>query len=292
MRESILEEKDFKLIKSLDLSPRKRPSGYAAGEQRSPVSGGGIEFAEYREYQAGDDIRQLDWSVFLRLRKLLVKVCAQEKELALAIILDASRSMLFGTGGKFLAAKRIACALAGIALRSGDRAGISVLGSSLFEALKPERSKVSLVEIIHLVDRINPVDNPDPTASMRQFTAKYGKKCLVVFLSDLLYPDWSKTLGQLASSGSEAYVIQVLAPEELNPPLYGETTFVDMEDGSQASLYLDAKNLLRYKNEMSAFLSQSRHECARLGLGYALASSNEELSSQLNGGIRKAGLLC
>ena len=125
----------------------ERLSGFAAGEQRSPATGGGIEFADYREYVPGDDVRLLDWSVYLRSRKLLVKLCAEEKELTLVAIVDMSRSMDFGSPTKLELAKRIASVLAGIALRGGNRAGVAALGASLLEPMRPERRKLTMAGI-------------------------------------------------------------------------------------------------------------------------------------------------
>ena len=129
--EKILDAKDLELIRQLSINAKRRIVGLATGEQRSLVRGSGIEFADYREYQPGDDIRQVDWAVFLRLRRLLVKLCAEEKELTLMIFLDTSRSMCFGQPEKFVQARKIAAILAGIALYEGNRAGILTMGRNL-----------------------------------------------------------------------------------------------------------------------------------------------------------------
>ena len=106
MEKRLLDAQDYQLIQQLSIAAKRRIAGLATGEQRSPHYGGGIEFADYRDYQAGDDIRQIDWSVFLRLRRLLVKLCAQEKELTLMILIDISRSMRFGKPDKLWMAAR------------------------------------------------------------------------------------------------------------------------------------------------------------------------------------------
>ncbi len=288
----LLAEREVALLAKLRLAPRRRPAGFAPGEQRSPVLGGGIEFAEYREYRPGDDLRLLDWAVFLRLRRLLVKVSAEERELALVVILDTSRSMLFGSAEKLLAAKRLAGALGGIAIASGDRAGLCVLGPRLLEPLRPERAKLSLAELFRAAAAVGPVEGGDPVASLRGFAARHGRSCLAVLVSDLLFPAWAAALGELAASGCEAHVVQVLAPEELAPRATGETTFVDLEDGSEAPLFLDEAAAARYGSELGAFLAAVRGECARLSLGYALVPSDAPLAAALHGPLRKAGLLC
>ncbi len=203
---------DYALAKGLSIRARRRLSGFAAGEQRSPATGGGIEFADYREYIPGDDVRLLDWSVYLRSRKLLVKLCAEEKELTLVTLVDVSRSMDYGGPSKLELAKRIASVLAGIALRGGNRAGVSALGASLLEPVRPERKKLTMAGIARTAHSLESVPRSAPEACLRQFAARYGRKCIAVLVSDLLFPEWPRSLDAIASSGCETHVVQVLAP--------------------------------------------------------------------------------
>src|SRR6185369_9119751 len=135
---------DLDLIRRLDLLARRRLAGQATGEQRSPALGGGIEFADYREYVPGDDVRLVDWTVFLRFRRLLIKLCAEERELTLSLLVDHSRSMDYGHPSKLNLAKRMAAILGGIALASGNRAEILGWGDGLTEVTAPLRGERSL----------------------------------------------------------------------------------------------------------------------------------------------------
>src|SRR5690554_1440295 len=139
MGEQLLEPGDYELIKNLSLQVRLRVSGLITGEQRSPVQSGGIEFAEYREYQPGDDIRRIDWTVFLRLHRLMIKLCAEEKELTLVLVVDTTRSMAFGQPEKLRTALRTAVVLAGIALTGGNRAAILGMGADPVERSEERR---------------------------------------------------------------------------------------------------------------------------------------------------------
>jgi uncharacterized protein (DUF58 family) len=283
---------DYELAQGLSIRARRRLTGFAAGEQRSPATGGGIEFADYREYVPGDDARLLDWSVYLRSRKLMVKLCAEEKELTLVAIVDISRSMDFGAPSKLELAKRIASVLAGVALRGGNRAGVAALGRSLLEPIKPERKKHTMAGIARAVHSLESVERSSPEAALRQFAASYGRKCIAVLVSDLLYPEWPRVLDALASSGCEAHVAQLLAPEELDPPERGEVTFVDMEDGSEAPEHVDDGLLERYGAALESYLSRVRSECARRELGYCLIRSDASLSRVFHEDFRKAGIVC
>ena len=95
-QQTLLSEIEYELIQELSITSRQKFSGLISGEQRSHSRGNGIEFDDYREYEPGDDIRQIDWSIYLRLRKLLIKLCRIEKELTIMFMLDTSRSMAYG----------------------------------------------------------------------------------------------------------------------------------------------------------------------------------------------------
>jgi uncharacterized protein (DUF58 family) len=292
MDQKLLDNEDLQLISQLSLVAKRRIAGLVTGEQRSPIQGGGIEFADYREYQPGDDIRQIDWSVFLRLRRLLIKLCAEEKELTLMLLLDNSRSMRFGKPDKLWLAKKMAAILAGIALNDGNRAGILTMGKTLTEVFRPERSRTSLSAVSKALLRIEPVEQIDPVTCVRQFASRYGHKCLAVMLSDLLFPDWLKAVTGLAASGCEGHLIQVLAPEEINPPYMGEVTLVDLEGGGEISLHADLTTSNKYRRELASFLQEVRKSCHRNGLGHTMVKTDTSLGRILHGDLQKGGILC
>jgi uncharacterized protein (DUF58 family) len=283
---------DYELAKGLSIRASRRLSGFAAGEQRSPATGGGIEFADYREYFPGDDVRLLDWSVYLRSRKLLVKLCAEEKELTMVALVDVSRSMDFGEPTKLELAKRIASVLAGIALRGGNRAGVSALGGSLLEPVRPERKKLTMAGIARAVHSLEPSARSAPEACLRQFAARYGRKCVAVLITDLLYPEWTRVLDALASSGCESHVVQLLAPDELDPQERGEVTLVDMEDGSETPTYVDDALAERYDSALERYLAAVRSECARRELGHCLLRSDASLARVFHEDFKRAGIVC
>lgn len=292
MEKRLLDAQDYQLIQQLSIAAKRRIAGLAAGEQRSLRYGGGIEFADYRDYQAGDDIRQIDWSVFLRLRRLLVKLCAQEKELTLMILIDISRSMRFGKPDKLRMAARFAAVLAGIALNDGNRAGIATVGKSFRELIKPQRNRVSLSVIFNALSCLETVVTFDPALCLREFAARYGRKCMVVLISDLLYPQWPQTVRNLASSGCEGYILQLLAPEELEPPYLDEVTLIDQENATEIGVFMDRETASGYRRELAGYLLEVRQTCHRLGLGHTMAATDDSLARVFHEELRKGGLLC
>ncbi|HAW87206.1 MAG: hypothetical protein A2087_03965 [Spirochaetes bacterium GWD1_61_31] len=294
---AFLKAADYQLANNLRIQPRRKVSGFSVGEQRSPTAGGGIEFADYRDYAPGDELRRVDWNVFLRLRKLVVKLAAEEKELTLVVLLDTSASMGYGFPEKLWYARRLAAIAAGAAVHHGDRAAIALMRPDFLELLPPERAKSGLPELVHALSFLTAAD-PQSTGgavaaggsvvagsqgqgavsggllAARRFAARYGRKCLAVILSDFLYPDWAATISAFGASGAEILALQVLAPEELDPALSGESLFLDAEDGQETPLYVDAAVIDGYRLAMDAHCRQVKAACVRAGLAYGLAPSS------------------
>jgi uncharacterized protein (DUF58 family) len=292
LMDKLLDAREIQLIAQLSLAAKRRIGGLVTGEQRSPVQGGGIEFVDYRAYESGDDIRRIDWTVFLRLRRLLVKLCAEEKELTLMLIIDNSRSMRYGHPDKLWVAQRIAAVLAGISLHGGNRAGVVVMEKSLREVLSPGRGRANLADVIQAISTIEPALATDPVSCIRQFAMRYGRKCLAVFLSDLLFADWPKVISGLAASGCEGYVLQLMAPEELEPPFLGEVTLDDLEGLGEVPLHVGEEISKAYQRQMRLFLQEVRQTSRRFGMGHALLTSDLPLARLFHSELRREGLLC
>lgn len=292
MNNKLLDAREYELINHLNLIVKRRMSGLVTGEQRSPIQGGGIEFADYREYQPGDDIRQVDWAVFMRLRRLLVKLCAEERESTIIFMLDISSSMNYGTPNKLWIAQKLIAVLSGISLKSGDRVGVVLMGTKLHELLHPGHSQLTLNEVIKALEQVHPESNVKPLTCARRFATLYGRKCMVIFLSDLLFHEWNQVVQCLASSGCETYLLQILANEEFEPPLLGEVTLVDLEGLGEVPLHIDEKVAELYHKEVAFFLREIRQLCNRESLGYSMISSNTPLVQMLYQDLRKGGLLC
>lgn len=296
MGEQLLEPGDYELIKNLSLQVRLRVSGLITGEQRSPVQSGGIEFAEYREYQPGDDIRRIDWTVFLRLHRLMIKLCAEEKELTLVLVVDTTRSMAFGQPEKLRTALRAAAVLAGIALAGGNRAAILGLGADPVEILPPVHGRDALFRVVEAAARVQPSAATDPAPVLNRLATVYGRRVLAVFLSDLLFPGWEGVLRRLAAAvgcgdAGEGYLLQILAPEELDPPYLGEITLVDLEGAGEVPLYLGAEDLRRYHRALADFLDAVRGTCRRFSMGYSLLPTQVPLAQFFTANLRQGGLL-
>ena len=289
---ALLSAQDYVLIEQLQLASQKRTVGLMTGEQRSTAQGGGIEFSDYREYLPGDDVRRVDWPVYLRFRKLLVRLCAEEKEQTLMVILDTSVSMFYGNVEKAHYAKRISGLLAGIALAAGNRVGLLSLGPNLKELLPPQRSRVSLPKVLRILQDVVPERDIDAPLCIRQFASRYGRRSMEVFISDLLFEEWHQCVTGLGASGSESSLIQVLAEAELHPEAEGDVNYLDMESAAEVPLHVDSAMLTAYERELNEYLAQVRKKCHAQGIGHTLISSETSLGHAFHDELRRGGLVC
>lgn len=237
----------------LDLLSRKVFAGKLQGERRSRRRGRSVEFDDYREYAAGDDLRFIDWNVLARLDRFFVKVFQEEEDLALHVVIDTSTSMHAGTPAKLLTAARIATALGYIGLVNNNRVLMTAFGSGRRARLEPLRGRRNVPRITRfIIDSVLAPSAATPgvepadefTAAMRGVAADPGGKGVLVVLSDFLIPPGPSTapgeagyasgLRLLAGAtmgvargggpgavggGLDLYAVQVLAPTELDPGL-------------------------------------------------------------------------
>ena len=223
----------------------------------------------------------------LRLRRLLVKLCAEEK--SLPDYTDGSRKSCIRRCGK-LFAKKIAADSG--TLNDGNRAGVLAMGRDLQELVPPARGRASLTDVINTIAQAMPVEEFDSVTTVRHFAARYGRKCMFVLLSDLLFPGWEEVIRGLGASGSEGFVLQILAREELEPPYLGEVTLADLEGAGDLPLHVSKEIAGWYLGELNTFLNETRAACHRRGLGHVLLSSDLSLARSFHTYLKQEGLLC
>jgi len=288
----LLESADLEIIRQCRLQVRKRVAGLSGGEQRSTALGGGIEFADYREYQPGDDLRMVDWSLYLRLKTLMIKLSAEEKELTLMVVLDTSRSMYAGNPDKSRFARRIAGILAGIAMEAGNRAGIAATGHGLRIILAPENRRSTLPFADALLGRLLPDHTANHKAALTELAARYGRRCLTVYVSDLMYDGWQESLSVLVSAGWQAVMLHVLSADEYAPTMEGETTLCDLETAETIPLHVGSSVREQYNAALNDWLSDIERFCHGKGILHVPLSSDRAMSTVFMQDLRKAGLTC
>ncbi len=299
--ELLLPEAVRKRFDPLMLVARTIRAGNMKGERRSIKRGTSIEFADYRNYTPGDDLRKLDWNVYARLEKPYVKLLEDEEDLAVHLLLDTSASMDWPqTGGasgdaahnKLLFARRIYAALAYISLSSGDRLTLSTLNQQTIRPFGPVRGRGQTVAMLRYTHQLKASGTTDLNASLREIAMREKRPGLVIILSDLFSATgYADGLNALLGKGHEICVIQVLSPDEVEPPLAGDLRLIDIESGSGQEVTVDAGMRTIYQQRLTAWLDDIRDHCARRGIHYLMVQSDIPFEKVILYEMRRLGLV-
>jgi uncharacterized protein (DUF58 family) len=279
----------------LDLVSRRIFSGKLQGERHSKRRGRSVEFEDFRPYASGDDLRFVDWNIYGRLDRLVMKIFLEEEDLSLLIVLDASASMGFGEPSKFLAAQRVAMALGYLGLVNRNRVSAIAVGGGGVRRLAGLRGRRRLAELGQWLLSQEPQGRVDFTEAMRSIAlARQGRGVMVV-LSDFLVPGGAERgLAYATGRGYDLFALQILSPEELDPAaegLSGDLQLVDSEDGAIREVTLSPGVLRAYRQRLDAHAAELRQACARRGIGLAAVSSRTPVEEILLDRMRRRGLL-
>jgi uncharacterized protein (DUF58 family) len=247
------------------------------GDRRAPQRKGiSLEFADFRSYVPGDDVRHLDWAGFARLDQLMVKLYHDEEDLQVHILVDESRSMDHGEPSKTQAARTLALALGWIALNRQSRVSVVRLGDERPDALPLQRGPGALERLwAHLEGAAIDGTSP-PSLACRSWAQATRPRGAVLVLSDLLDPAGVQgVLRPLLGPTTEVTIIQVLAPTELDPDLEGDLRLVDVESGHRVEVSLTPAIVDNYRRRLRAFLADCAETCRRSGASWVLMSSDE-----------------
>ncbi len=260
---TVFDEGFLRQLERMGVLMKQPVRGGLKGGRRSVKRGQSVEFADYRDYSLGDDLRQLDWNVYARLEKLFVKLFVEEEDVTITFLVDASPSMAFGRPQKLLFAKRAAAALGYIALAGEDRVVTTALTGRVARRHGGLRGSGRIFRLLGNLSAIQPAEGPtDLLAAARHAAAMLTGRGVVVLLSDLLDPSADRVIRELAATGSELIVLHTLSPEELDPPLEGDLRLVDSETGERIDVTVDLASLDDYKARLLAW-QESLEDLAR-----------------------------
>ena len=278
-------------LERMELVSRKIFRGRMKGERRSKRKGQSVEFADFRNYVAGDDLRFIDWNLFARLDRLYLKIFLEEEDLHVYTLVDDSLSMDFGTPSKFLTAKRIAAALGYIGLCRGDRVSVSTFSkASAPMVVRGRSSSHRLIGQLQSARCQNPA--PSMEESVRHFCLRNTGKGIVILITDLMNKTGYETaLKMLVAREMDIYLIHVLSPEELEPNLTGDLKLMDAEDFDMREVSISASLLQRYRLTLNAFIDSARSFCNRRSIGYVSVRSDQAIDPLINDYLRSRGLV-
>jgi uncharacterized protein (DUF58 family) len=278
-------------LEHLELVTRKVFRGRMKGERRSRRRGQSVEFADFRNYVPGDDLRFIDWNLYARLEKLFLKLFLEEEDLHFYALIDASASMNFGDPSKLHFAKQLAASLGFIGLCRADRVKIEALGASRARPGPVLRGRQSLWQMLQYVESLQPGMNVPLAASVKEFCLRNSGKGILVLISDLMdKTGYESALRFLLAQDLDIYVIHVLSPEELEPDLQGDLKLVDCEDRDVAEITVSRPLLDRYRRTLAAFVDGAREFCARRGMNYLMTSTRTPVDQLVSNYLRQRGL--
>lgn len=279
-------------LETLEVVSRHRVRGRLRGERRSVARGRGVEFDDYRPYEPGDDYRYIDWHIASRLDRLFVKLFTEEEDLAVHLLVDASRSMAAGTPSKLAMAKRVAAAIGYIALANLDRVAVTALTATPGPTLGMLRGRSRAFDLLRFLARLRPEGTTDLAASLRRHLWTVRRGSLLVLLSDLLDPHgYEDALLWAHERRCAVFVIHILADEELAPVLRGEVRLVDVETGESVELTVDEDALRVYRESLEGFLRGIERFCFRHGIDYLRTLSSVPVEVLVTRYLRQGGLL-
>lgn len=268
-------------------------AGRTRAERRTKKSGSGVEFVDYREYAAGDDLRYLDWNLYQRHDRLLIRLFEEEEDLAIYIVVDASSSMGFGGGQKLRQAKRLAAALGYVGLSNLDRVSIAAARGDALEVIPPARGKQRIFPAFEFLRGLKPEGTTDLGAAMKSLVARSQKRRgLAVLLSDLFDPaGFERGINALRFGRFEVVALHLVDPGDARPSLYGDVRLYDCETGDERDVTVTPKLLDRYQKAYDDYRLEIEHFCASKQVPYFVADAAAPFDEIVLRVFRRGGFL-
>lgn len=298
----LLPETIRRRLEPLMLHAKTIRTGSMKGERRSVKRGTSIEFADYRNYTPGDDLRKLDWNVYARLEKPYIKLLEDEEDLAVHLLLDVSASMNWpnaedSEGGniehnKLLFAKRLFAGLAYISLKSGDRLMLSAMNDRGNNPFGPARGRAQTVSMLRYAHALEAEGVTDLHQQLRNYAIREKRAGLVIIMTDMFSPGgYIEGLNMLLGKGHEVAIIHLLSPDEITPPLAGDLSLIDIETGNMQEVTVDASMRAIYQQRLTNWLDNIRDDCARKGVHYLMVETDIPFEKVILFELRKLGIV-
>jgi uncharacterized protein (DUF58 family) len=299
----LFDEATLRKLEQLRLIAHRVRAGVMKGERRSTKRGTSIEFADYRDYTRGDDLRRLDWNIYGRLERPFIKLLMEEEDLTVHLLIDASASMDWPPPDpfaptaadlhKFTYARRLAGALGHIGLASGDRVTLALLsGERTAARWGPSRARGRSLEMLGWLEDVSTGGTTDLNAALRDYALRGGRPGLALLLTDLFSPSgYAEGLTALQGRGYEIGIIHLLSPDEVEPQLAGDLRLVDTETGAGQDVSIDgamrdlyARRLRQWRDEIAAY-------CLGRDVHYVAVETGTPWENVILYALRRAGVV-
>ncbi len=291
-RDALLSSEFMARLDQLDLISRKLLAGKMKGERRSKRRGQSVEFADYRNYVVGDDLRFIDWNIYARLERLFLKLFLEEEDLALYVLADVSKSCDYGDPNKALYIRKVAAALGYIGLVNYNRVDILAVADGVVAETGGMRGRTKVARMIDFIGKLQPQGGGSLSEACRRFALTHRGKGVCVVLSDFFdKAGYESGLRYLASGNYDLFAIQVLSPQEIDPPLQGDLKLRDMEDDDLAEVSITQPLMKQYKANLNAYCLAVKDYVTRRGATYLFTSTAVPFDTLVLNYLRERGLL-
>jgi uncharacterized protein (DUF58 family) len=279
-------------LDQLDIMSRKLLTGKMKGERRSKRRGQSVEFADYRNYVIGDDLRFIDWNIYARLDKLFLKLFLEEEDLSLYVLCDVSKSCDFGNPNKAHYIKQVAAALSYIGLVNYNRVNVVAMADGIVAETGGMRGRRRVPQMIDFVSKLQPTGESHFADACKRFALAHRQKGVCVVLSDFFIKDgFEHGLKYVASGKYDLFCVQVLSPQEIEPDLQGDLKLKDIEDNDMAEVSITQPLMKQYKANLNAYCLALKDYVTRRGGTYLFSSTAVPFHTLVLNYLRERGLL-
>ncbi|MEO8743893.1 MAG: DUF58 domain-containing protein [Candidatus Dormiibacterota bacterium] len=286
----LLEPQLLRRLDSLALVVRRAVKGQMGGERRSRNRGRSPEFADFRSYSPGDDFRLIDWNAYARLDRFMLRLFVAEEELPLNLFVDLSGSMDWGQPNKALAAKRLAGAIAYVALAALDRVRLTVFASGPTSGGAPYRGRQGAQELFARIQSF-PVGGPTDYGKLVWPISRQRPGMTVLITDGLGESPIGPAITALQLARQEGAVLQLLAPQEIEPDWTGDARLKDAESGVEREFTGTPATLGAYRSALARRSGDIEEAARRRGLRYARMTSDDPVEDMTQLTLRRIGLM-
>jgi len=282
----------FESLAGLRFAVRGRHRGRFEGLHASPRAGVSLEFADYRDYCRGDDIRYVDWKVLGRLDRAVVKTFVREEDRPIHVLVDLSASMGIGSPPKADVAARLAVAISFVALKEFDRVGLCSFSDGLHAQIPPRHGMRQLARILRSLQEAEPSGGTSIDTALGMFAAQSRENGLVFVLSDFLTEQgWQEGLLRLLHRGDQIIAVQILDREDLQPVVEGIAQLVDVETNRSIELTVGPGTRAQYRRLLEKRILDLKRFAARHRMTHVVVPTDLPIGVVFHERFRESGVL-
>lgn len=287
---ALLDPPLLRRLEGLALQVRRAVSGQIGGERRSTARGRSVEFADFRSYSPGDDFRLIDWNAYARLDRFMLRLFVAEQELPLSIFVDLSASMDWGRPNKAATARRLAGAIAYVALAALDRVRLTVFAAGPTSGGAPYRGRRAVAELFSRLQSF-PVGGSTDYARLTWPIGRQRPGMTVLISDGLGETSIDPAIAALGRARQEGAILQLLAPQEIAPDWTGDARLRDSETGVERDFTSTPVTQAAYLGALALRTQEIERSAHRRGLRFARLSTDQPIEDMVLRTLRRLGLL-